>query len=182
MAADEHAPGAVVDFWRAAGIERWFGKDDAFDRTLRERFLDLHMAAAARHLDGWLATPEGALALLILTDQVPRNVFRGTGHMYATDPLARYYADRAHASGYMPRVDAALRVFLCLPFSHSENVADQERAVTLNAGLDPAFMKHALGHRDIIRRFGRFPHRNALLGRESTPEEEAFLAEGGFQG
>ena len=176
------AVGAVVEFWTQAGQERWFGKDEAFDASFKARFLDLHMKVAARQHDGWLGAPDGALALLILTDQFPRNVFRGTAHMYATDPLARHFAHRAHAMGYMDRIDPALRVFLCLPFTHSEDLADQDRGVELNQGLGGITLEFAVHHREIIRRFGRFPHRNPLLGRESTPEELAFLAGGGFQG
>lgn len=183
MPQDESAAmAALLEFWREAGYERWFRKDPDFDRGLSERFLDLHMAVAARRHDAWLDTPEGALALLILTDQFPRNAFRGTGHMYATDPLARHYARRAHALDYLDRVEPALRVFLCLPFTHSEDLADQDMGVALNRRFGGPTLEYALGHRDIIRRFGRFPHRNPLLGRDSTPEEEAFLSEGGFGG
>lgn len=172
----------VVTFWKEAGPERWFRKDTDFDREFRERFLDLHMAAAARKLDHWLQSADGALALLILTDQFPRNAFRGTGHMYATDPLARYFAHRAHAAGFMQQVDPELRLFFCLPFTHSEQIADQDYAVELNTGLGGIGLEHAIGHREIIRRFGRFPHRNDLLCRESTQAEMDFLAQGGFQG
>ena len=176
------AVGAVLEFWREAGYERWFSKDADFDRRFRERFLDLHMAVAARQHDAWMGAPDGALALLILTDQFPRNVFRGTAHMYATDPLARHYARGANRLEYLDRVEPDLRVFLCLPFTHSEDLADQELAVALNQRINGPSLQYALGHRDIIRRFGRFPHRNPLMGRDSTPEEEAFLAEGGFAG
>lgn len=174
---------AVVEFWREAGArDLWFTVDPAFDADFRARFLDLHLAVAARRHDDWLATPEGALALLILTDQLPRNAFRGTGHMYATDPLARHYACAAQAAGHMARVEVGLRVFFCLPFAHAEDLADQELSVRLQAGLGQPWLAHAEGHRAIIRRFGRFPHRNLLLGRASTPEELAFLAAGGFAG
>ncbi len=179
---DPAAIEAVIGFWDQAGRERWFGRDEAFDRLFRERFLGLHMEAAARQHDDWLDTPRGALALLILTDQFPRNAFRGTAHMYATDPLARHFARRALAQGFMDRIDPALRVFLCLPFTHSEDLADQDRGVELNVPLGGTTLEFACHHRDIIRRFGRFPHRNRLLGRESTPEEEQFLAAGGFSG
>ncbi|MFO1071771.1 MAG: DUF924 family protein [Geminicoccaceae bacterium] len=176
-------PAVVVDFWRAAGARGlWFMADPAFDAEFRQRFIELHMAAAARAHDDWLATPEGTLALLILVDQFPRNAFRGTGHMYATDPLARHYADRAQAAGHMLLAEAGLRVFFCLPFAHAEDLAVQERSVALQTPLGQPWLAHAEGHRDIIRRFGRFPHRNRLLGRESTPEELAFLAAGGFAG
>jgi len=171
----------VVAFWRAAADD-WFTKDDAFDARFRARFLELHMAVAARRHDAWMAEPDGALALLILTDQFPRNAFRGTGHMYATDPLARHYARQAQAAGYMERITGDLRLFLCLPFAHSEDPADQELSLALNAVLGDPWVEHAVGHRDIIRRFGRFPHRNAVLGRLTTPEEARFLAAGGFTG
>lgn len=176
------AAAAVVQFWKQAGRERWFGKDEAFDLDFRNRFLDLHMQAAARQHDAWLATPQGALALLILTDQFPRNAFRGTAHMYATDPLARHFARRAHAQGHMQHIEPDLRVFMCLPFTHSEDLADQDRGVELNQPTGGISLEFAIHHREIIRRFGRFPHRNPLLGRETTPEEQEFLAAGGFQG
>jgi uncharacterized protein (DUF924 family) len=173
----------VVGFWKVAGDEgRWFDKDAGFDRRFKERFLDLHMEVAERRHDGWIAAPEGALALLVLTDQFPRNAFRGTGHMYATDPLARHYARQAQAAGHMERVEADLRLFFCLPFAHSEEIADQDVSVALNAKLGEPWLSHAEGHRDIIRRFGRFPHRNPMLGRITTTEEIKFLKAGGFQG
>jgi uncharacterized protein (DUF924 family) len=173
----------VVGFWKQAGSEgRWFDKDKGFDRRFRERFLNLHMEVAERRHDGWIATPEGALALLILTDQFPRNAFRGTGHMYATDPLARHYARLAQAAGHMERVEPDLRLFFCLPFAHSEEIADQDISVALNARLGQPWLDHAEGHRDIIRRFRRFPHRNPMLGRITTTEETKFLKAGGFQG
>ncbi len=173
----------VVGFWKAVGEEgRWFDKDQNFDQRFRERFLDLHMEVAERRHDGWMETPEGALALLILTDQFPRNAFRGTAHMYATDPLARHYAQWAQAAGHMERVKADLRLFFCLPFAHSEEIVDQDVSVALNAKLGEPWLSHAKGHWDIIRRFGRFPHRNAMLGRITTTEETRFLKAGGFQG
>ncbi|MGE0797351.1 MAG: DUF924 family protein [Lautropia sp.] len=174
---------AIIDFWRIAGEHgQWFRKDTAFDHGFRERFLDAHMAAARRERDDWAATPEGALALLILLDQFPRNAFRGTGHMYATDALARHFARAADAAGFIDRVEPALRLFFCLPFAHSEDLADQDRSVTLNTRLGADARSHAAGHRDIIRRFGRFPHRNPMLGRDTTSAEQAFLDSGGFAG
>ncbi|WP_439815847.1 DUF924 family protein [Zavarzinia sp. CC-PAN008] len=175
-------PTSVVAFWREAGPERWFAKDDAFDADFRQRFMDLHLAVAARAHDDWLATAEGALALVILTDQFPRNCFRGTAHMYTTDPLARLYAREALDRGYKAQVDPALQQFLCLPFEHSEDLADQDHSVALHMGLGEEAERYAAHHRDIIRRFGRFPHRNAILGRTSTAEEQAFLDAGGFNG
>lgn len=171
----------VIDFWRASEAN-WFAKDDDFDRRFRDGFMDLHMQAATRAFDDWAQTAEGALALLILLDQFPRNVFRGTGHMYATDPLARHYARLSLKAGHPEAVEESLRLFFALPFAHSEDLADQDISVSLYHKYATKFAEHGEGHRDIVRRFGRFPHRNAILGRETTLEEAAFLAEGGFSG
>jgi uncharacterized protein (DUF924 family) len=176
-------PDDVLAFWRAAGPPKWFGKDAAFDREIAARFLATHEAAAAGHLADWEATPAGALALLILLDQFPRNMFRGTARAFATDPLARAVAERAIARGFDDRAASAERMFFHLPFEHSENLADQERSLALSrrAG-DGKADRYAEIHADIIRRFGRFPHRNAVLGRTTTPQEQAFLDAGGFAG
>ena len=131
-------------------------------------------------LDAWADSPRRRLSLIILLDQFPRNVFRGTGHAYATDPLARHFAHGMVEAGLDREVERGLRMFCYLPFQHSEALADQERAVALLQALGEP--KWALHHRDIIRRFGRFPHRNAALGRESTAEEREFLRNGGFGG
>ncbi|HTV67985.1 MAG TPA: DUF924 family protein [Rhizobiaceae bacterium] len=172
----------VTRFWREAGMEKWFPKSDAFDDEFRAKFLDLHFAAARREKDHWAETPEGMLALMILLDQFPRNCFRNTGHMYATDPLARMFARQALADGFDQQIEPPiLRLFFYLPLSHSENIEDQEIAVRLNMPLGDA-LKHAVGHWDIVKRFGRFPHRNPMLGRDTTPEEQAFLDGGGFKG
>lgn len=173
---------AVVRFWRDAGPARWFRKDEAFDAGFRERFLALHERAAAGQLDHWAADAEGALALLILLDQFPRNAFRGSPRMYASDARARRIARAAHERGLDLQVPADLRNFMVLPLMHSEDAADQEVSVAMTAGLGGEAHRFALHHRDLILRFGRFPHRNALLGRTSTPEEIRFLAEGGFSG
>lgn len=172
---------AVVDFWRRFNAH-WFSKSPDFDRRFREHFLKLHLAAARRECDPWSRTPAGSLALLILLDQFPRNAFRGTAHMYATDPLARHFARVALERDQMERVDRPLRLFFCLPFAHSEDLVDQDVSVLLNARLGRAARLHAEAHRDIVRRFGRFPHRNPLLLRQTTPAEQAFLDEGGFAG
>jgi uncharacterized protein (DUF924 family) len=179
---DKSAIAELVGFWREAGPDRWFTKDDAFDRQFRHQFLERHMAAARRELDGWLDTAEGGLALMLLLDQYPRNSFRGTAHMYATDPLARLLADRALVAAHDQATAPELRVFFHLPFSHSESLADQQRAVALASLVGPEQEKYARHHYDIVARFGRFPHRNPILGRETTPEEQAFLDEGGFAG
>ena len=173
---------SVTRFWREAGADAWFRKDDAFDADFKDRFLDLHYAAARRELDGWLDHAEGALALMILLDQFPRNCFRGTAHMYATDPLARHFARKAIADGHDLALDEEVRVFLYLPFEHSELLEDQHESVELQTAKAEAYLKYGIEHRDIIERFGRFPHRNRMLGRETTPEEQAFLDSGGFSG
>lgn len=170
---------AVVAFWRTAGPGKWFAKDEAFDRRFRDRFLAAHDAAARGELAGWGNTADGALALIILLDQFPRNAFRGTARMYATDGHARLVADAAVNAGHDRAVDHELARFFYLPFAHSENLADQERAVSLVRRLGEPDLSRAVHHRDIIRRFGRFPHRNAILGRPSTQEEVAWLDAGG---
>ena len=172
----------IVAFWRDAGPDRWFGGGEAFDGECRTRFLDAHLHAAQREFEHWLGDADSALALVLLLDQIPRNVFRRSGHAFATDGLAREYASRALTLGFDTQVDPALRSFFYLPFEHSEAMADQERALQLFSRLAPGGERWAQLHYDIIRRFGRFPHRNAALGRESTTEERAFLAEGGFSG
>lgn len=173
----------VVAFWRDAGPAKWFGRDAAFDARCGE-LLGLHLAAARRELDGWRGDATGALALLILLDQIPRNVFRGSAHAYATDPLARAIADGAIAAGFDLATEDALRVFFYLPFEHSESLDDQHRALALHRERlsAPDADRWAVLHLDIIRRFGRFPHRNAALGRTTTAEEQAFLDAGGFAG
>ncbi len=173
----------IIGFWREAGEKNlWFRKDEAFDVIFRERFLHLHHAAARRELDGWADSPQGLLALLILLDQFPRNAFRGSAHMFATDPLARHFARLALERDAPAHVDEPLRLFFCLPFTHSEDLADQHLSVTLYERYAPSQIGHAHVHRDIIERFGRFPHRNPQLGRDTTPEERAFLEAGGFAG
>jgi uncharacterized protein (DUF924 family) len=170
----------VVRFWREAGMQAWFNGGEAFDRECEARFLDAHLAAARREREDWLDDSDGALALLLLLDQIPRNVFRGSGHAFATDGLARHYADRALAAGHDAAVEPALRAFFYLPFEHSEDPADQRRSVELFGVADmAAYRKYALAHQDVIARFGRFPHRNRALGRTSTPDEQAWLDAGG---
>jgi uncharacterized protein (DUF924 family) len=177
------SPAEVIAFWREAGPERWFKKDAAFDDEIRTRFLALHEAAARGDLKDWEASAEGALALLILLDQFPRNMFRGTARAFATDPQARAITASALLNGFDAQVPPEMRAFFYLPFEHSESMADQERGIALyTAAGDADGLKWAQLHADIIRRFGRFPHRNAALGRTTTPEEQAFLDEGGFAG
>ncbi len=170
----------IVCFWNDAGPAKWFAKDDAFDAELRARFLYEHFAAARREREAMLDHADGALAVILLLDQVPRNVFRDSAHAFATDPLAREYAQRAIAAGFDIKIDPALRIFFYLPFEHSEDIADQDRTVALCEALgDANYLKYAQAHRDVIRRFGRFPHRNRALGRVNTAEEQDWLDAGG---
>ncbi|MBK9069857.1 MAG: DUF924 domain-containing protein [Myxococcales bacterium] len=170
----------VIAFWQDAGFSKWFTKDEVFDATFRESCLTLHQRAATGQLDAWQSTANGALALILLFDQFPRNAFRNTAQMFATDAMARDYAARALAQGFDNQVQPALRMFFYLPFEHSENLDDQHRSVALHEAID--FKEYAVQHRDIIQRFGRFPHRNAVLGRPSTAAELAYLEAGGFAG
>jgi uncharacterized protein (DUF924 family) len=173
---------AVVDFWRAAGPNLWFAKDDAFDQRFHDRFLAAHEAAARGELAGWVRSADSALALVILLDQFPRNTFRGTARMYATDGHARLVADAAINAGHDQAFDFGLAKFFYLPFAHSEDFADQERSVALVRRLGEPDLSHAQRHREIIRRFGRFPHRNPILGRTMTAEEQRYLETGGYKG
>jgi uncharacterized protein (DUF924 family) len=182
LTAHRSRPEAVAEFWAPLGPAVWFGKDPVFDQKFRAAFAVEHGAAGRGELMPWLVTPHGALSLVILLDQYPRNAFRGTPRMYATDMLARIVADEALRHGHDRAIDPALRVFFYLPFAHSEHLADQERSVSLGADLPEPVPSHSRRHRDIIARFGRFPHRNAVLGRTSTDEEVEWLANGGFAG
>jgi uncharacterized protein (DUF924 family) len=179
---DEVSPAAILALWRAAGSERWYKRDDAFDADLRHRFSELWRKAAGE-LSSWEATDDGALALVIVLDQFPRNMFRGEVRTFSSDPLALEVANRAIARGADRRMAADLLEFLYLPLMHSEHLADQERCVEFFRNIANADnLGYAEEHADIIRRFGRFPHRNAVLGRITTPEEQAFLDGGGFSG
>ncbi len=172
----------VLSFWRAAGPEKWFDKNAVFDAAFHDRFRDLHFAAARRELESWLVRPETSLALLLLLDQFPRNCFRNTAHMYATDPLALHYAREAISRQHDMASGDELRIFFYLPLMHSESLEDQELCCKLCEPLGERFLPFAIEHRDIVKRFGRFPHRNEILLRESSEEERRFLEEGGFAG
>jgi uncharacterized protein (DUF924 family) len=185
-------PADVLGFWFADGPDTfrqaWFTRDDALDAAIRDRFAVAALAAREGALDGWAALPDGALALLVLLDQFPRNLHRGTAEAFAADARARAIAREVVLTR---RFDLALshteRVFLYLPFEHSEAMADQDLSVALFEGLrDDARMAgpdgtidYAWRHRAVIARFGRFPHRNAALGRASTAAEAGWLAAGG---
>lgn len=172
----------ILAFWHEAGPQAWFARDEAFDSRFRNLAGNAHFAAARRQCDHWLDAPQTSLALVLLTDQFPRNCFRGTAHMFATDPLARFFADLALAARHDSAVDMSVRDFFFLPFMHSETLADQERSVALYRAAGSSNERYAIDHCEIIRRFGRFPHRNPVLGRVTTNEEAAFLAAGGFAG
>jgi uncharacterized protein (DUF924 family) len=172
----------VIQFWREAGPSLWFAKDKAFDERFRTRFLLDYESAARGELMHWQSTPEGALALVLLLDQFPRNSFRDTPRMYATDAMARKIASTAFAMGFDRMIEQDLRKFLVLPFAHSEDMADQDRSVAHAKRISADDLAHAEHHRDIVKRFGRFPHRNRILGRTSTAEEQHYLDNGGFAG
>ncbi len=160
--------------------EAWFKADDAFDAEIRAAFLDDFEAAARGDLDAMADRPAGALALIILLDQFPRNMFRGTARAFETDPKALSIAAETVAQGFDQALTVIERTFVYLPFEHSESLADQDRSIALYEALgDAESLDYAVRHRDIIQRFGRFPHRNAVLGRDSTPEEAAFLLQPG---
>lgn len=174
------SPDEVLSFWREAGEKKWFARDEAFDAEFRRRFEQAHFAAARGELDAWGEAAESALALVLLLDQFPRNAFRGTGHAFATDGLARHHASRALEAGHDSAFEPALRSFLYVPFMHSESLDEQRRSVALYRALGHgAYLDYAEQHLGVIERFGRFPHRNRALGRTSTAQEQAWLEEGG---
>jgi len=176
-------PDAIIDFWLDAGPERWFEVDPDFDALVRVRFLEAHTAAARGELPDWDAAPEGALALILLTDQFPRNMFRATPRAFATDALAVRIAERAVARTFDHAYASPMRRFFYLPFMHAEDLALQKRCEALCAAAgDDDGVKFAVVHREIIEKFGRFPHRNPILGRQMTEAEQRFLDAGGFSG
>lgn len=175
-------PEDVLAFWREAGPSRWFSKDEAFDHEFRTRFMGAHEAALRGEFDGWAQGAAGALALLILLDQFPRNAFRDTPRMFESDAKAREIARLAVQAGHDTQAEPELRNFFYLPFMHSEDLPDQDLGVQLARSLGDDALRWAVIHRDIIEKFGRFPHRNAMLGRSTTPEEQRFLDDGGFAG
>ena len=171
----------ILHFWfDEIPREAWFGKDEAFDQRLRERFLARYEHVGVLPVADCVRDAETAMASVITLDQFPRNMFRGTPRAFATDAMAREIADRAIANGFEAALSKDQRSFLYLPYQHSEDAVAQARGVELIAKLDDTELSRwALAHRDIIDRFGRFPHRNDVLGRMSTPAEIAFLAQPG---
>ena len=167
----------VLTFWfEECSQEDWFKKSDGFDATLQARFGPTHAAAAEGRLDAWADTPDGRLALILLLDQMSRNLLRGDARAFAQDPAALALARRALAEGDHAGTSRDRRLFLYLPFEHSENPADQALCMALFTALgDDELTEFARRHKEIVDRFGRFPHRNETLGRQSTAEEIAFL-------
>lgn len=182
------SPSDVLDYWFSDRARRlWFDKNDAFDEEIRQRFGTLTEEAIAGTHGEWASSPDGALALVIALDQFPRNIFRGSPRAFAGDSRARAYADQAVRHGFDRQLPLERRSFLYMPFQHSESLEDQQRSVDLftrwvsdhpDAARASAEndLTYAHRHFEIVARFARFPHRNAILGRESTPEEVAFLA------
>jgi uncharacterized protein (DUF924 family) len=186
------SPADVLAFWFGREGEpgygefrdQWFRKDEAFDREVTDRFGDLHKRAATGELDAWREGAESCLALVIVLDQFPRNMFRGDARTHATDEQALDAAKYTIERALDRELPAFQKMFLYMPFMHAESLEDQRRSVDLFEGLaaepgGPDVVEYAVGHRDIVERFGRFPHRNAILGRETTPEEAAFLTQPG---
>ena len=178
-------PEDVLSFWiDEIGPEGWYKQDGDLDETIRSRFLETWKAAADGKLDQWMLRPEQALALLILLDQFPRNMFRGANEAFSTDKKALAVAKKALCDGHDLKVDEPQRQFFYLPLMHSECITDQDRCVRLimtrmpQKGADN--LPFAKEHRDVIRKFGRFPYRNEALGRRTTPPEQAYLQEQGY--
>ena len=179
----EPVPEDILAFWREAGSERWYTKDAAFDAQVQRQFLGLWQKAAAGELSSWETSDDGALALVIILDQFPRNMFRDDAKAFSTDPQALEVASRAITRGADARIEPGLLEFLYMPFMHSEQMGDQQRCVELFRKAGNADnIGYAQDHAEIVSRFGRFPHRNRILGRTTTPEEQAFLDSGGFSG
>jgi uncharacterized protein (DUF924 family) len=171
----------ILQFWfEEIAREAWFCKDEAFDQRLRERFLAHHEHVAALPISNCVCEARTAIAAVVALDQFPRNMFRGTPRAFASDAQALAIAERAIANGFEAQLSRDQRTFLYLPYEHAEGLQAQVRSVALMATLnDPELSQSALAHKEIVDRFGRFPHRNVILGRTSTPQEIAFLAQPG---
>ncbi|MFD0914962.1 DUF924 family protein [Pseudahrensia aquimaris] len=177
------APKDILDFWEQAGPKTWWTKNDIFDAEIKERFSETHKAASDGLLDHWDAEPKSALALILLLDQFTRNLNRNSPLAFSQDAKGLTLAKRMIERGDDEKLDFPLRQFAYLPLMHSEILADQNQCVAICQKLDlPKNLEAAVEHREIIEQFGRFPHRNSVLGRKTTPEEQAFLDNGGFRG
>jgi uncharacterized protein (DUF924 family) len=176
-------PDDILSFWLdECGSDKWYEADDALDQTIRERFGAAWKAATEGAFSLWLTYPNGALAYIILTDQFPRNMFRDDARAFSTDRAALAAAKSAIAKGWDLRIDPPARQFFYMPLEHSENLCDQDRAVRLICDRlqDETYLLHARAHREVIRQFGRFPHRNAALDRNTTDLEKDHLERGGY--
>ena len=182
MSDAEVTPQEIIAFWKAAGPDKWWAHDEAFDAEITALFSAAQNLAATGQLDAWKETAEGSLALILLLDQFSRNIYRGSYIAFQSDAWARHAANNAIAWNFDAEFDADLRVFFYLPYMHSERLSDQDYCLEVFRANAPDFVKWAEDHREIIARFGRFPHRNQALGRETTPEEQAFLDQDGFTG
>lgn len=174
----------IIDFWEEVGPKGWYNSTPELDATIRQRFLPEWEAANAGGLCEWLGAPQGALAYLLVTDQFGRNMFRQDSRAFATDARGRKAATTAIHHRMDLKLPEPIRQFFYLPFMHGETTFDQDRCIRLMIARLPETgadnLRHARAHREIIRRFGRFPYRNAVLGRKNTPAEEAFLADEGY--
>ena len=171
----------ILDFWfQETQPAQWFQVNEEFDQTVCDRFMEAYESAKAGQFDDWKNNADGALALCILLDQMPRNMFRGTPQAFATDNKALVISKFAISKGLDLVLTAQKRRFLYLPFEHSENINDQRRSVELfekTKDDDPLGYDYAVRHLRVIEKYGRFPHRNKILGRDNTPEEEEYLAQ-----
>lgn len=173
---------AVLAFWETAGPAAWYAQDDVFDQSIRDQFGATWATAADAKLPDWAVDANGAMALILLLDQFPRNIFRNDPRAFATDAMARDVAGKMLTEEWDREIHGAMRQFVYMPFMHSEDRAHQDICVDLMetrmGGGSNAL--HARAHREIIKRFGRFPYRNNALSRDTTPEEQAFMDDGGY--
>lgn len=174
-------PQSVLDYWfKTLAPKDWYAKNDEVDAEINRRFRDLHLAVSSEIPAEWHVDANSRLALIILFDQFPRNMFRGSPHSFATDGLALAEARFSVATGLDREVDASRRAFFYMPFEHSERLEDQKRSVELFEAMgNENFLDYAKKHLEIIETYGRFPHRNAILGRDNTQKEEQYLAQPG---
>ncbi|MFZ1815111.1 MAG: DUF924 family protein [Rhizobiaceae bacterium] len=177
------SPDEIVGFWQSIGPKGWFRKDDAVDQQMRRDFASIHEQGAQGKLFAWQEDPVSSLALIILLDQFSRNMYRDSANAFSQDEMAISCAEYALSRAFDTKVAPELASFFYMPFMHSERISDQNRCVALFHALhSDDSLKFAIIHRDIIGRFGRFPHRNTVLSRHTTPAERAFLEAGGFSG
>lgn len=176
-------PDHILDFWVDAGPKKWWKKDSSFDAEIALRFGSIHLEAANRFKESWLETPDSTLALIIVLDQFSRNLFRNSPHAFAQDAYCRDIVKAALAEGSDKQARKDIGEFFYLPLMHSENISDQKLCLMEMERIGKENnVKSAKQHLEIIAKFGRFPHRNEVLGRQTTTEEQAFLDAGGFSG